>query len=152
MIPKLNPALAYKSWPVNLEIFNYPKWKDEVPEKITEEQFNKAWKELFIFEIKDCLVDYGNVTIFENKIKGCLTIQAPFAVHYIPFEEYTDEPILSEGQTFYYDGHGCNWSTDAIGQRFYLIDPKTGLPDDWPEAYNWEIIKRYTPFTTNLFK
>ncbi len=152
IIPKLNPAKTYKAWPVNAEIFNYPKWKGLITETIRKDEFNKAWQLLFKCQFEDCQVDYGSVELFNNTFKGMLVVQGPFSYHYRPFVDYTDEPILSEDQTIYYDGAGCTWSTDVLGQRFYLIDSATMLPVEWEEVYAWEAIKRYQPFVDLIRK
>lgn len=152
LIPRLNPALTYKAYPVNPEIFNYPKWKHLVPAEPTDTEFKKAWWELFSHDYKDCTVEYGKQELMGNKLGTGLIVNTPGALHLIGgFQEYTDEPILSEDQIFYYPGAGVTWGRDLIGQYFRLIDPKTGLPCYWQEAYSWEVVKRYKPFVENLF-
>lgn len=146
LMPNINPVLTFRTIKIDPGIFNYPKWSMNLPEVITEDIFNMAWETLYGFNFNECEVEYGDCQLFNIALKGSLTVITPTTAHIRPIVDHTEEPVLAEDQTFYYCGAGCSWSTDLLGQRFYLIDPATMLPNDWNEVYAWEVVKRYKPF------
>ena len=131
----------------------YPKWKYIIPSHPTEDEFKKSWKHLFRFDYENCKIEYGKQKLGDNNLGSGLNILTPDCSYmYGNFKKYTANPILHAGQGFYYPGSGITWGIDSLHQYFCLIDPKMGLPVYWDEVYNWEIIKNYEPFLTQLFK
>jgi hypothetical protein len=151
LIPRINPAITFRLQPFDVSIFNYPKWTQQIPIETSKWEFQSAWYDLFNAIYQDCKVEYGEQKLMGNALGAGLSIYTPNkAIMIGSFGVFTDEPVLSEEQTFYYEGAGCTWGIDLIGQRFWRIDPATMLPVDWTEAQNWEIIKRYKPFMDGL--
>lgn len=147
LIPRINPAITFRSRPVDISIFNYPQWKQLIPSETSEYGFQTAWYDLFKARYIDCKMNYGNLEFMDTALGNGLIVYTPTkTIMTSSFGIYTDEPVLAEGQTYYYEGAGCTWAIDLLGQKFWRIDPATNMPVDWNEVRNWEIIKRYQPF------
>lgn len=135
--------LKYYFTPIDTSIFNYPKWKQMIPENPTHEEFEKAWIDNFEFPFNECRIRYGETTFAGNSLGTGLTIHTPNGVIFHGgFGCYTDEPVLSEEDIFFYQG-GCDWGIDMIGQKYYRIDAETMMPKNWAENRNNEIITRH---------
>lgn len=128
------PILKYHFPEIDKTIFDYPLWKHLISHP-SEEKFEDAWRLLFRDWFENCTYHFNGLT---------LQVSSPtITVFHGGFGEITEYPILSEEESFFYSGCGCGWSTDIIGQRFYLIDPKTSLPANWDRVKAIEQVKRY---------
>lgn len=128
---------------IDVTIFNYPKWLHLVPEIPTEAEFNNAWLQKYEYPYLQCNVEFGEQFFYGNSLGSGFTIKTPKSIF---FEggicEYTDEPVLSEDQFFYYEG-GCTWDTDLLGQRYLKINAGTLHPVNLSSCRNVMIIYRY---------
>lgn len=144
--------LTYLFTPIDMAIFNYPKWKHLVAESPTEDEFLTAWRLLYEWSFYECKVQVSDaMELFGNNIGCGAVIQTP-DTEYMDGRfllNYTDEPVLSEDQTFYYDV-GTTWDTDLLGQRFCKISPETMWPVKFDEVLAHETINRYLNINKHL--
>lgn len=131
----MKPLHIFHFTPFDKTLFDYPQWMQEVPEHPTPDQFYAAWHDVFGADFNDCLVSYGEVLFGVNL---GVAVRTPNAIVYDGFMDgnFTDCPVLAEDQSFFYEGCGCTWGYDLIGQRYAKVDMKTG------QAVDLEMVKR----------
>lgn len=131
-----SPLAPDEMYPDTGIVPGYPRWKQLVPEWPTDKQFLQAWLTIFSASFDKCKI----VDIFKDDDNAGFTVVTPKRVFiYSAFIYHTDEPLTDK---FIYED-GITWAVDKRGERYYYIDKSTGLPHDWNEAYNAEVIRRY---------
>lgn len=128
----------------------YLKYKHLIPTNPTEEEFRNAWKVVFGDYPENC-----EVKNLEGFLSKCSKDNIGFSVmtpcggmSHGGFGEHTEEPVLHDGQSYYYPDCGCSWGIDANGIRFHLIDRHTKLPVEFRQVKAIETINNY--FNTNM--
>lgn len=116
----------------------FPKWKHLVVGNPTIEDLKVSWKIVFKYYPHECRIE--GLTTGRNT---GFVIKTPTGIHcHGGFGNHTEEPLLFE-ESIFYEGCGCTWGTDAMGERYYKIDKSTMLPKDWDEVQAIEVIRRF---------
>jgi hypothetical protein len=123
----------------------YPKYKHLIPANPTEEEYRIAWKHIFGDYPENC-----EVTNVDGILEKCgknnvgYNVKTSYGmISHGGFSEHTEEPVLNDGQSYYYTGKGCTWDTDANDMRFYLINKDTKLPVHFHDVRAIETINNY---------
>jgi len=122
---------------MDIERPEYPRYKHLIPDEPTEGAFLHAWLYLYDYHYDECQVthfDHGrNAGIHVLKPDGSSVSDSGYLYH-------TEEPVTDDH--FFYNG-GCPWSIDDEGNRYYLIDRHTMLPQNWEYVLAHEIVNNY---------
>jgi len=116
-------------------------WKDGIPLSPTEEEFRRAWIQLFQYPPEECEIlsiinDPESTNVgFHLRTPGGELLHGGFV-------EYTESPLLEDPKDLYYSGSGCTWGIDEQNRRYHLLDKKTLRPVS-EEAVSQEILRRY---------
>ena len=96
----------------------YPAWKSSIPQTPTDKEVESACKRLF------------------NKTPSEVNVNE------IDMTEYTDDPTVNDGDPIYYTS-GDDIATDANGAKFYLLDMKQAMPNEWKSVHAAHVIKNH---------
>lgn len=136
----------------------YPKYLHLINQYPTEEEFREAWKVVYDFYPEECEFTFDNPgsvrtptkrepeSIFNRLFKRLHVSAFPPETRMCingSFGGYIETPVVTNPDSLYYTGCGCTWDTDDNGDRFRLLDRKTGRPYSWEDAVAIETIKNY---------
>jgi len=117
------------------------KWCELLPKNITEQMKLEAFETVFGYKLKDCTV----LHVFPSG----MSVNTPkCCIHIGGLCYHTDEPELKDWDDLYYDGSGIDWGIDLNGNRYYKLNKKTGLPNNFERCIAAYILSE----SSNYFK